>query len=267
MSVALEGFTHLIPFAAGHEIMRQRYEDLTLVRMTPDIIFDQLIGMGSARKVVFSWGGNPGVGSLHRFRDAIENEYPRKIEIDEHTHAGMVARYIAGASSLPFGLVRAYQGTDLQKYSDTIDAVYCPFSGSKIAAVRSLNPDLTIIHAQQADRKGNVAIWGITGIQKEAVLAAKSALITVEEVRPELSPPTVGAVILPHWIGATICEVPNGSHPSYASGYTTRDSDFYLNWHDTSKDRTRFKNWMAAHVMSTADHDGYLVSLNGCRDD
>src|ERR671910_2522212 len=172
-TVALEGFTHLIPVAAGQELIRQRKRDLTLVRMTPDIVYDQMIGMGCARKLIFSWGGNPGVGSLHRFRDAVENGWPRSLELEEHSHAGMANRYVAGASNLPFAVLRGYVGTDLPKVTSTIVPITCPFTGEELMAVPALRPDVSVIHAQQADRRGNVAIWGIVGIQKEAVLSAK----------------------------------------------------------------------------------------------
>src|SRR4051812_5043628 len=179
-SVALEGFTHLIPFAAGHEIIRQGRRDLTLIRMTPDIIYDQLIGMGCASKLIFSWGGNPGVGSLHRFRDAVENGWPHRLELEEHGHAGMTVCYAAGAANLPFGLLRGYLGTDLPKYNSNIRFVECPFTGERLAAVPAIRPDVTVIHAQQADRRGNVLIWGIPGVQKEALLAARRSIVTVE---------------------------------------------------------------------------------------
>src|SRR5580698_10578825 len=167
-AVAMEGFTHLIPFAAGHEVIRQRRRDLTLIRMTPDLIYDQLIGAGCARKLIFSWGGNPGVGSLHRFRDAVEHAWPAALEIEEHSHAGMANRYVAGASGLPFAVMRGYRGTDLMKQTATIATITCPFTGEELTAVPALNPDVTVIHAQRADRDGNIQMWGITGIQKEA---------------------------------------------------------------------------------------------------
>jgi glutaconate CoA-transferase subunit A len=173
-TVSMEGFTHLIPFAAGHEVIRQGRKDLRLVRMTPDIIYDQLIGMGCARGVVFSWGGNPGVGSIHRFRDAIENGWPHPLAIEEHSHADMAGRYQAGASGLPFSVLRGYVGSDLPKHNPNIKSITCPFTGEKLAATPAINPDVAIIHAQRADRQGNVLIEGIVGIQKEAVLAAKA---------------------------------------------------------------------------------------------
>src|SRR5207247_1268475 len=172
-AVAMEGFTHLIPFAAGHEVIRQRRRDLTLIRMTPDLIYDQLIGAGCARKLIFSWGGNPGVGSLHRFRDAVENSWPGPLELEEHSHAGMANRYVAGASGVPFAVLRGYVGTDLIAQTSHIKPVTCPFTGEVLTAVPALKPDATIVHAQVADRAGNVQMWGITGVQKEAVLAAE----------------------------------------------------------------------------------------------
>src|SRR5215213_4094866 len=181
-TVALEGFTHLIPHAAGHELVRQGRRDLTLVRMTPDVVYDQLIGMGCARRLVFSWGGNPGVGSLHRLRDAVERGWPAPLELEEHSHAGMAAAYAAGASALPFGVLRAYAGTDLPAHNARIRWVECPFTGERLAAVPALRPDVTVIHAQQADRCGNVRLWGLVGVQKEAALAAARAIVTVEEV-------------------------------------------------------------------------------------
>src|ERR1041384_6300333 len=228
-TVALEGFTHLIPVAAGHEIIRQGRRDLTLVRMTPDVIYDQLIGAGCARRLVFSWGGNPGVGSLHRFRDAVQNGWPVPLTIEEHSHAGMANRYVAGASGLPFAVLRGYAGTDLPLHTDTISSVKCPFTGEELAAVRAINPDVGIIHAQRADRAGNVQIWGILGVQKEAVLASTRALVTVEEIVDELEP-VPGAIVLPHWVVDVAAEAPRGAAPSYADGYYDRDNAAYRAW-------------------------------------
>jgi glutaconate CoA-transferase subunit A len=212
-SVALEGFTHLIPFGAGHEIIRQRRRDLTLIRMTPDLIYDQMIGMGCARRLVFSWGGNPGVGSLHRFRDAVQRGWPAPLEIEEHSHAGMANRYQAGASGLPFAVLRGYRGTDLPSVTPNIKPIVCPFTGEQLTAVPALNPDVAIVHAQRADAGGNVQMWGITGIQKEAVLAARRSLVTVEEIVPELDR-RPGAVVLPSWVITCVSAVPGGSRPS-----------------------------------------------------
>jgi glutaconate CoA-transferase, subunit A len=247
-TVALEGFTHLIPFAAGHEIIRQRKRDLTLVRMTPDLVYDQLIGAGCARRLIFSWGGNPGVGSLHRFRDAVERGWPNPLEIEEHSHAAMSEAYVAGASGLPFGVLRGYRGSDLPKFNQNIRSVTCPFTGEVLAAVPALRPDVTIIHAQQADRSGNVFLWGIVGVQKEAVLAAKKALVTVEEM-VETFDAAPNAVILPHWIISAIAVVPGGAKPSYAQGYYKRDNAFYLQWNEISSDRDRFQAWLENNVF------------------
>jgi glutaconate CoA-transferase, subunit A len=247
--VALEGFTHLIPFAAGHEIIRQGRRDLTLVRMTPDLVYDQLIGAGCAAKLVFSWGGNPGVGSLHRFRDAVERDWPRPLELEEHSHAGMANRYVAGASGLPFAILRGYSGTDLPERTPNIKPVTCPFTGEVLAAVPALKPDVTIIHAQRADADGNVQMWGITGVQKEAVLAARRSLVTVEEIVETLTP-VPGQVVLPTWAVTAIAVVPGGAHPSYAQGYSERDNDYYVAWDAISRDRDAFDRWLQEQVLA-----------------
>ncbi len=249
-TVALEGFTHLIPTAAGQEIIRQGRCDLTLVRLTPDIVYDQMIGMGCARKLVFSWGGNPGVGSLHRFRDAVENGWPRPLEIEEHSHAGMANRYAAAASGLPFAVLRGYVGSDLVAHTPSIKEVTCPFTGETLSAVSALELDVAVIHAQQADAEGNVQLWGIVGVQKEAVLCAKRVLVTVEEIVETLEP-TPGAIVLPHWTIDYVSEVRNGAHPSYAHGYTERDNDFYVAWDGISRDRHTFRQWMEDHVLAS----------------
>jgi glutaconate CoA-transferase, subunit A len=250
-AVALEGFTHLIPFAAGHEILRQGRTELELIRMTPDVLYDQMLGMGCARKLTFSYGGNPGVGSLHRFRDAVERGWPRPVELEEHTHAGMANRYVAGAANLPFGILRGYSGTDLEART-TVARVRCPFTGESLAAVPALRPDVAVIHAQEADRAGNVQLWGIPGVQKEAVLAAKRSLVTVERIVDELEP-RAGAVMIPGWVVSAVAHAPGGSLPSYALGLTTRDNAAYLQWDAISRDRDRFRAWMVEHVLATAD--------------
>src|ERR687889_71406 len=259
-SVALEGFTHLIPTAAGHEIIRQEKKDLTLIRMTPDLIYDQLIGMGCAEKLIFSWAGNPGVGSLHRFRDAVENGWPGPLEIEEHSHAGMANRYVAGASNLPFAVLRGYVGTDLPKVTSTIAPITCPFTGEELMAVPALNPDVAIIHAQQADRRGNVALWGITGVQKEAVLCARRSIVTVEEVVDGFEPHPF-QIVLPSVAVNAVTVVPHGAHPSYADGYYDRDNAFYEAWDEVSRDRERFGKWMERHVLGTKDFAEYTKSI------
>ena len=245
--VAMEGFTHLIPHAAGHEIIRQGRRDLTLVRLTPDVLSDQLIGMGCVRKLVFSWGGNPGVGSLHRFRDGVEHGWPVALDIEEHSHAGLTARFVAGASGLPFAVLRGYAGTGLAEQTPTVKWIDCPFTGETLAAVPALRPDVSVIHAQQADRAGNVQLWGITGVQKEAVLAAQRSIVTVEEVvdHLDLRP---GGVVLPGWVVTAVAHVPGGAHPSYAAGYSTRDNAFYQDWDAISRDRDGFRRWMEVAV-------------------
>jgi len=258
-AVALEGFTHLIPQAAGHELIRQGRRDLTLIRMTPDLIYDQLIGMGAARKLVFSWGGNPGVGSLHRFRDAVEHGWPVPLELEEHSHAGLAAAWAAGAANLPFGVLRGYRGGDLPAHT-RVASVICPFTGEELAAVPALRPDVAIVHAQQADREGNVQLWGITGVQKEAVLASARSIVTVEEIVDELEP-RPGAVVLPSWVIDAVALAPLGAHPSYAHGYYERDNDFYVAWDEISRDRDRFQAWIEQHVLGTADVDEYRASL------
>jgi glutaconate CoA-transferase subunit A len=258
--VALEGFTHLIPHAAGHEIVRRGRRDLALIRMTPDIVYDQLIGMGCARKLVFSWGGNPGVGSLHRLRDAVESSWPRPLELEEHSHAGMAAAYAAGAASLPFAVLRGYAGTELAERTSTVASITCPFTGEELAAVPAHRPDVGVIHAQQADRDGNVQLWGIPGVQKEVVLASQRSIATVEEIVDVLAP-RAGGVVLPGWVVDAVAVAPGGAHPSYAHGYYERDNDFYVRWDEVSRDRDRFTAWMQRHVLDTADVDEYHRSL------
>jgi glutaconate CoA-transferase subunit A len=247
-TVALEGFTHLIPHTAGHELIRQGRRELTLIRMTPDVVYDQLIGVGAARKLVFSWGGNPGVGSLHRLRDAVEHGWPRPLELEEHSHAGMAAAYSAGAANLPFGLLRGYAGGDLPART-RVARVTCPFTGEELAAVPAHRPDVGVIHAQRADRRGNVQLWGILGVQKETVLASARSIVTVEEVVDELDQ-RPGAIVLPHWTVDAVCVAPRGAQPSYAHGYYDRDNEFYERWDAISRDRDTFARWIDEHVLS-----------------
>jgi glutaconate CoA-transferase subunit A len=246
-SVALEGFTHLIPFAAGQEIIRQRRRDLTLIRLTPDVICDQMIGAGCARKLIFSWGGTPGVGSLHRFRDAVQRSWPVPLELEEHSHAGMANRFAAGASGLPFAVLRGYVGTDLLKHTTTVKPITCPFTGEQLTAVEALRPDVGIIHAQRADREGNVQLWGIIGVQKETVLASTRSLVTVEEIVDELEP-RPGAIVLPSWTITCVSEAPRGAHPSYAQGYYQRDNDAYRRWDEISRDPDTFGDWLESEI-------------------
>ncbi|HET9969201.1 MAG TPA: CoA-transferase [Streptosporangiaceae bacterium] len=266
-AVAMEGFTHLIPFAAGHEVIRQRRRDLTLIRMTPDLIYDQLIGAGCASKLIFSWGGNPGVGSLHRFRDAVENAWPVPLEIEEHSHAGMANRYVAGASGLPFAVLRGYRGTGLETLNGgvgapgttpTIKPITCPFTGETLTAVSALRPDVAVVHAQRADRSGNVQLWGITGVQKEAVLASRRAVVTVEEIVGELDP-RPGAVVLPSWTVTYVAQAPDGARPSYALGYSVRDNDYYVAWDAIARDRDAFTRWLDEQVYAMPATTGPAV--------
>jgi glutaconate CoA-transferase subunit A len=240
-SIALEGFTHLIPFAAGHEIARQGRRHLTLIRLTPDVILDQLIGVGCADALVFSWGGNPGVGSLHRFRDAVENAWPLPLRIEEFSHGGDT-------------------GNDLAEHTSSVTPVTCPFTGERLTAVAALRPDVAVIHAQQADRRGNVMLWGITGVQKEAVLAARRSIVTVEEIVDTFAP-RPNAVVLPTWAVSAVAVVPGGTHPSYALGYSVRDNGFYRSWDAVSRDRERFRAWMERHVLGVAGWREYQRSL------
>jgi glutaconate CoA-transferase, subunit A len=248
-TVAMEGFTHLIPHAAGHEIIRQRKRRLTLIRMTPDLIYDQLIGMGCVSKLIFSWGGNPGVGSLYRLRDAVENGWPNPIELEEHSHAAMANAYEAGAAGLPCAIFRGYIGVDLPKVNPRIKRITCPFTGEELAAVPAHRPDVAVIHALRADRAGNVLLEGIVGVQKEAVLAAKRSIVTVEEVVEDFGPRNLNAVILPGWTVGAIAVVPGGAYPSYAQGYYARDNAFYIAWEPIARDRDGFLLWMKQNVL------------------
>ena len=248
-AVALEGFTHLIPFAAGHEIIRQRRKGLTLIRMTPDLIYDQMIGMGVAAGLVFSWGGNPGVGSLHRLRDAVERGWPGPLRIVEHSHAAMANAYEAGAAGMPCAFFRGYRGSDLPSVNPDIRFVPCPFTGEELACVPALRPDVTIIHAQRADREGNVLLEGIVGVQKEAVLAARRAIVTVEEIVDDFGPRSANAVILPSWTIQAVAVARGGARPSYAHGYYPRDNAFYIAWDEIARTRETFRAWMEENVL------------------
>jgi len=265
-AIALEGFTHLIPHAAGHEVIRQGRRDLTLIRMTPDLIFDQLIGMGAARKLIFAWGGNPGVGSLYRLRDAVEKGWPHPLALEEHSHAGMANAYVAGASNLPFAMLRGYKATDLVKFNDRIKTVTCPFTGEELAAIPALRPDVGVIHAQRADKAGNVLVHGIVGLQKEVVLSAQRSIVTVEEITETLDPPA-NSYVLPHWAVDAVCVEPGGAYPSYALGYYERDNRFYIAWDAVSKDRDGFRAWIERHVLGTADFQEFRASIDAAAEE
>ncbi len=266
-SVAFEGFTHLIPHAAAHEVIRQGIGDLTLIRMTPDVIYDQMIGMGLVRKLIFSYAGNPGVGLLRRLRDAVENGWPQPLEIEEHSHAAMANAYEAGAAGLPLAVFRGYKGADLAKVNPNIKSITCPFTGEVLAAVPALRPDVTFIHAQKASRRGDVLIEGIVGVQKEAVLAAKRAVVTVEEVVDDFHGVHPNACVLPHWTVKAIAVVPGGAHPSYAHGYYERDNQSYLAWDDIAADRERFQKWMQDNVLNAKPEDfaGRVAKLRAAK--
>jgi glutaconate CoA-transferase, subunit A len=260
-SVALEGFTHLIPFAAGHEIIRQRRRGLHLIRMTPDLIYDQLIGMGCAERLTFSWGGNPGVGSLYRIRDAVERQWPQPLALNEFTHAEMALAYQAGASGLPCALMRYYAGSDLMRVPGAqVKTVSCPFTGATLAAVPAITPDVTILHAQQIDAAGNVLVRGILGAVKEAALAARCVLVTVEQ-QVETLRADMNAIVLPAWVIAAASIVPGGAYPSYAQGCYARDNSFYRAWDDIARDRDSFSAWMQRHVLAVRDHAAQLRTL------
>jgi glutaconate CoA-transferase subunit A len=246
--VAMEGFTHLIPFAAAHEVIRQGRRDLTLVRMTPDLIYDQLIGAGCAAKLVFSWGGNPGVGSLHRLRDAVEHGWPRPLALEEYSHAALATAYDAGAARLPFAAFRGSPG-DLARVNPNYRSVVCPFTGQVLTAIPAMRADVAVVHAQRADRDGNVLIEGIVGVQKEVVLGATRSIVTVEEVVDSFDGGSPNACVIPHWAVGAVVVVPGGAFPSYAYGYYQRDNAFYLAWDAISRDRDSFRAWIDEHVM------------------
>jgi glutaconate CoA-transferase subunit A len=262
--LALEGFSHLVPYAAGHEIIRQTKRDLTLIRMVPDIIYDQMIGMGLARKLVFSYAGNPGVGLLRRLRDAVENLWPQRLELEEHSHAAMANAYEAGAAGLPCAVFRGYHGAGLKAVNPNIRSVVCPFTGEELAAVPAIRPDVTIIHAQKANRRGDVLIEGIIGVQKEAVLAARRAIVTVEEIVDDFDGIHTNLCILPHWTVNAVVPVPGGAHPSYARSYYRRDNAAYVAWDTIAADREGFARWMKANVLDVGP-DVFAARVEGLR--
>jgi len=262
--VVIEGFTHLICFAAGHEIIRQGRRDLTLCRLTPDLIYDQMIAAGCARKLVFSWAGNPGVGSLHAFRRAVEGKHAPPLELEEYSHFGMVARFSAGAARLPFWPLRDYMGTDLPRVNARIQSVTCPYTGERLATVPALNPDVTIIHAQRADADGNTQIWGLVGVQKEAAFASARVIVVVEQLVDETvirSDPNRTAI--PGMIVDAVVVEPWGAHPSYAQGYYDRDNDFYLAWEAISRDPGAIERYLGEFVRGVPDRATYLAKQPG----
>ena len=262
-SVAIEGFTHLICFAAAHEIIRQKRRDLTLCRLTPDLVADQMIAAGCLRKLVFSWVGNPGAGSLHAFRRAIEKG-ERALEIDEYSHFGMVARFAAGAAGLPFWPLRNYEGTDLPRVNENIRQVTCPFTGERVAAVPALTPDVAIIHAQRADRDGNAQMWGVLGVQKEAAFAAERVIVVAEDiVDASVIRSDPNRTIVPSFIVDAVVHEPWGAHPSYAQGYYDRDNAFYVEWEEISKDSARLQRYLDEYVLGVKSRAEYLSKHPG----
>lgn len=255
-TLVIEGFTHLICFAAGHEIIRQRRRGLTLARLTPDLVYDQLIGAGCARKLVFSWAGNPGAGSLHAFRRAVE---AGALELEEYSHFGMVTRLAAGAARLPFGVMRNYMGTDLPAANPLIRTVTCPYTGEALATVPALNPDVTIVHAQRADRQGNAQVWGLMGVQKEAAFASARVVVVVEELVDEaVIRADPNRTLIPGLIVDAVVVEPWGCHPSYAQGHYDRDNDFYVAWEAISRDPARLQAYLDERVLGVADRAEYL---------
>ncbi len=265
-TVVIEGFTHLICFAAGHEIIRQQRRDLTLARLTPDLIYDQMIAAGCARKLVFSWAGNPGVGSLHAFRRAVEGKAApgAALEIEEYSHFGMVARFSAGAARLPFWPLRNYAGTDLPRVNPRIKTVACPYTGETLATVPALNPDVTIVHAQRADAAGNTQMWGLVGVQKEAAFASARVIVVAEDVVEESvirSDPN--RTVIPGMIVHAVVREPWGAHPSYAQGYYDRDNDFYVAWEGISRDAEKLQRYLDDFVYGVSDRAAYLAKHPG----
>ncbi len=257
-TLVIEGFTHLICFAAAHEIIRQGKKDLTLARLTPDLIYDQMLAAGCAKKLVFSWAGNPGVGSLHAFRRLVEAK-PRKIEIEEYSHFGMVARFQAGAANLPFWPLRNYMGTDIPGANPLIKSVTCPFTGETLAAVPAIRPDVTVVHAQRADRSGNAQVWGLLGVQKEAAFASKRVIVVAEElVEESVIRADPNRTLIPGSIVSAVVAEPWGAHPSYAQGYYDRDNDFYVKWDDVARTEEGLKAYLDRFVLGVKDRAEYM---------
>jgi glutaconate CoA-transferase subunit A len=261
-TIVIEGFTHLICFAAAHEIIRQRRRALTICRLTPDLIYDQLIGAGCVSKLIFSWAGNPGAGPLYALRRAVEQGIPNPIELEEYSHFGMVARLTAGAAKLPFYPLRDYMGSDLPRVNPLIKTVACPFTGEQLAAVPALNPHVAIVHAQRADENGNAQIWGLLGVQKEAAFASKHVIIVAEEIVTESvirSDPN--RTLIPGLIVDAVVHEPFGCHPSYAQGFYDRDNDFYVSWRDISQNESRFNSYLNEWVFGVTDRAEYVARL------
>jgi glutaconate CoA-transferase subunit A len=261
-TIYMAGFTHLIPFSAGHEIVRQKIRNLTLIRPTPDLIYDQMIAAGCAKKLIFSWAGNPGVGSLHAFRRAVEKGYPNKIEIEEYTHFALISSLLAGAMNVPFFPIKSIRGSDLLKYNQKIKVIECPYTGEEVCVVPPLNPDVAILHAQRADRDGNVQVWGIIGDHKEAAFAAKRVIVSVEEIVDEYvvrSDPN--RTLIPYLVVDALVEEPWAAHPSYAQGYYDRDNDFYIEWDKISSDVNLLEKYLEEWIYGIENRAEYVKKL------
>ncbi|MGH2406487.1 MAG: CoA transferase subunit A [Candidatus Limnocylindrales bacterium] len=265
-SVAIEGFTHLIGFSAGHEIIRQRKRELTLARLTPDLIYDQMIGAGCARKLIFSWLGNPGVGGLHAIRRRIEDADPAALEVEEYSHFGMVGRYTAGAMNLPFFPLRSYFESDLPRVNPLIRQVRSPYGEESVYAVPPLRPDVAVIHAQRADAAGDTQVWGLLGVQKEAAFAAERVIVVVEEVVDEaVVRADPNRTIIPGLIVDAVVVEPFGAHPSYVQGYYDRDNRFYLEWDAISRDAAALEAWLEEWVFGVSGRSEYVAKLGAER--
>jgi glutaconate CoA-transferase subunit A len=264
-SVAIEGFTHLISFAAGHEIIRQGRRDLTLCRLTPDVIYDQMIAAGVARKLVFSWLGNPGVGSLHAIRRVTEGP-AASLELEEYSHFGMVARYTAGAANLPFFPLRSYFETDLPMANPLIRPIESPYGDGTVYAVPPLRPDVAIVHAQRASAAGDTQVWGLLGCQKEAAFAAERVIVVVEEiVAEEVVRADPNRTIIPGLVVDAVVAEPFGAHPSYVQGYYDRDNRFYLDWDPISRDPEALDRWLREWVHDLDGRSAYVEKLGAER--
>jgi len=265
-TLAIEGFTHLICFAAGHEIIRQRKRDLTLCRMTPDVIYDQMVGAGVARRLVFSWLGNPGVGSLHAIRRRVERAEPGPLEIEEYSHFGMVCRYVAGAARLPFFPLRSYEGSDLPRANPRIVPLPSPYGDGTVYAVPPLNPDVAIVHCQRADAQGDAQIWGLLGCQKEAAFAAERVIVVCEElVASEVVRRDPNRTAIPGVVVDAVVVEPRACHPSYAQGYYDRDNRFYLDWDAVARDAESLDSWLDEWVYGLSSHAEYVEKLGDDR--
>jgi glutaconate CoA-transferase subunit A len=261
-TVVIEGFTHLISFAAGHEIIRQRKRDLTLCRLTPDLVYEQMIAAGCARKLVFSWAGNPGAGPLYALRRAVEQGRPHPLELEEYSHFGMVARFQAGAAKLPFLPLRTFTGSDLPKVNERIREVECPYTGERLPTVPALHPDVTIVHVQRADANGNCQVWGLLGVQREAAFAARKVIVVAEEIVDEaVIRADPNRTLLPGFLVNAVVHEPWGCHPSFAQGYYDRDNEYYVAWRETSQDEAKLAAWLDEWVHGLPDRAAYVAKM------